>query len=133
MYEYDTNGRLSSVSQPTGEHTSLSTDVDASGAIARLRTDSTQQTALATNGNMLSVLHGKWLYSCSYHHSRFFSEDPLVVFILFLWFQKVHFWLEGELQRLDFTNITTTNQMHLFGDFCFEVWHFSVQFETSGS
>ena len=65
VYEYDTNGRLSSVSQPTGEHTSLSTDVDASGAIARLRTDSTQQTALATNGNMLSVLHGKWLYSCS--------------------------------------------------------------------
>ena len=67
LYDYDTNGRLASVTQPTGEHTALSTDVDPTGAVARLSTDHKDKVALATNGNMLSVLHGKWLFMCSTH------------------------------------------------------------------
>ena len=59
LYEYDENGRLSAVVQPTGERTAISTDVDPSGAIARLTTDSDQSHAFSTNGNMLSVMHGK--------------------------------------------------------------------------
>ncbi len=61
LYEYDENGRLSAVVQPTGERTIIATDVDPSGALAKLTTDSEQSHAFSTNGNMLSVLHGKFL------------------------------------------------------------------------
>lgn len=70
LYEYDENGRLAWIVEPTGERTRLSTDVDPQGAIARLSTDHKHQVALATNGNMLSVLHGKLLFMC--YNSHFF-------------------------------------------------------------
>ena len=85
LYDYDANGRLASVTQPTGEHTALSTDVDPTGAIARLSTDRKDKVALATNGNMLSVLHGKWLFMCSFLNSP--SLPPiLLLFPLFFHF-----------------------------------------------
>ena len=64
LYEYDNHGRLASLVQPTGERMSVSTDIEpAQGAIARLSTDgNTDSLSVATNGNMLSVLHGKWLF-----------------------------------------------------------------------
>lgn len=62
LYDYDTNGRLSSVIQPTGERTQVDTDVDPTGAIVRLNTERKDMVAMATNGNMLSILHGKWLF-----------------------------------------------------------------------
>lgn len=68
LYEYDVNGRMASVVEPTGERTVLSTDVDPTGAIVRLSTDRKDKVALATNGNMLSVLHGKLLFMCSTTH-----------------------------------------------------------------
>ena len=63
VYEFDENGRLSSVIEPSGELTALSTDVDGeSGALARLSTDKHRaRVTMATNGNLLSVMHGKWL------------------------------------------------------------------------
>ena len=72
MYEYDQHGRLSSLVQPTGQRMSVSTDIEPSaGAIARLSTDSNNGgLSVATNGNVLSVLHGKWLF-VSHTHSHF--------------------------------------------------------------
>ena len=63
LYQYDEHGRLASLVQPTGQRMSLSTDIEPSaGAIARLSMDSdTNGVSVATNGNVLSVLHGKWL------------------------------------------------------------------------
>ena len=60
FYEYDVNGRLAGVIQPTGERTVIETGVSTSGALARVRTDEKDTVAMAANGNMLSVLHGKW-------------------------------------------------------------------------
>ena len=59
IYQYDENGRLSEVIQPTGEKTVISTDVDATGALARIATEHVDKVAMATNGNLLSILHGK--------------------------------------------------------------------------
>lgn len=60
LYEYDENGRLASVVQPTGEVTSIGTDVKSpAGALVHLNTNSLRKVSLATNGNLLSVLHGK--------------------------------------------------------------------------
>ena len=59
LYEFDENGRLSYVIQPTGDRTVVNTDVDPSGAIVRLSTENKDLVAMATNGNTLSVLHGK--------------------------------------------------------------------------
>ena len=97
VYEYDDNGRLASVMEPTGEHTTLSTDVDPSGAIARLSTDKRDRVALATNGNLLSVLHGKWLLMCSKNLRRLSTQQAGVssltlLFSIFLnWFAFWHF------------------------------------------
>lgn len=77
VYEFDDNGRLASVIEPTGEHTTLSTDVDPSGAIARLSTDHRDRVAMATNGNLLSVLHGKWLFMCSQHTKLYLTYTQL--------------------------------------------------------
>ncbi len=62
VYEYDENGRLSSIIQPTGERTEIDTDVDPTGALVRLNTERKDLVAMATNGNMLSLLHGKWSF-----------------------------------------------------------------------
>ena len=64
LYEYDQNGRLSNVVQPTGERTLVRTDVDPTGALARLSTERKDKVAMATNGNMLSILHGKCFSMC---------------------------------------------------------------------
>ena len=67
LYEYDENGRLANVIQPTGELTGVNTDVAPSGAIVRISTDNKHDTvAIATNGNMLSILHGKCLITCAF-------------------------------------------------------------------
>ncbi|CAH1776702.1 unnamed protein product [Owenia fusiformis] len=66
FYEYDEIGRLAAVIQPTGEVTSVSTDVDSTGAVAHITTDERDAVAMATNGNMLSLLHGKAKTKISY-------------------------------------------------------------------
>ena len=61
FYEYDYNGRLSNVIQPTGERTRLGMDVNPSGAVTAVSTNERDQVSMATNGQMLSILHGKFL------------------------------------------------------------------------
>ncbi|XP_029639322.1 teneurin-m isoform X3 [Octopus sinensis] len=58
FYEYDMMGRLLKGSQPTGEITSLETDVNTTGSIVHVTTDSSDAVALATYGRVQSVLHG---------------------------------------------------------------------------
>ena len=65
VYNYDQNGRLREVIQPTGEVTSLDTDVDVTGALTRVRSGQNDAVVLATNGNLLSILHGKCGFLCS--------------------------------------------------------------------
>ena len=62
LYDYDENGRLREIVNPIGQRMTLTTDVDATGALARIDTEHKDQVVLATNGNLLSLLHGKcWL------------------------------------------------------------------------
>lgn len=66
-YEYDDTGRLTRIKQPTGEITSLSTDVNATtGSIVHVTTDSSDAVAMATYGSVQSVLHGKLAVFCSF-------------------------------------------------------------------
>ncbi|XP_074650354.1 teneurin-m-like [Tubulanus polymorphus] len=58
FYTYDTNGRLTRAIQPTGEIISIETDVDTTGAVVHVKTDDKTDVTMATNGNMLSILHG---------------------------------------------------------------------------
>ena len=58
FYDYDSNGRLSQVIQPTGDVMKILTDVDTTGAVAQIYTDQEPGVTLATNGNQLSILHG---------------------------------------------------------------------------
>ena len=60
LYNYDENGRLASVVLPTGEMTEVLTDVDASGALTHLSTGGADSVSMATNGNLLTIVHGKW-------------------------------------------------------------------------
>ncbi|CAE1311576.1 Teneurin-a,Teneurin-4,Teneurin-m,Tenascin [Acanthosepion pharaonis] len=60
FYKYDEMGRLLKGSQPTGEITSLQTDVNTTGSIVHVTTDSSDAVALATYGRVQSVVHGKW-------------------------------------------------------------------------
>ncbi|XP_076467550.1 teneurin-3-like isoform X4 [Babylonia areolata] len=57
-YEYDAMGRLQRISQPTGAVTVLETDVNATGSIVHVTTDSTDVVAMATYGSVQSVMHG---------------------------------------------------------------------------
>ena len=61
LYAYDETGRLLSVRQPTGQVTSLTTDINTSGSIVRMATGSRHVSAMATYGSVQSVLHGKCL------------------------------------------------------------------------
>ncbi|XP_064637221.1 teneurin-m-like isoform X2 [Lineus longissimus] len=74
FYEYDFNGRLSRVIQPTGEVMKILTDVDSAGAVAHISTDGKPDVTLATNGNLLSILHGEARSKISYT-----SDGSLVV------------------------------------------------------
>lgn len=58
FYKYDEMGRLLKGSQPTGEITSLQTDVNTTGSIVHVTTDSSDAVALATYGRVQSVVHG---------------------------------------------------------------------------
>ncbi|XP_071087575.1 teneurin-m-like isoform X3 [Haliotis cracherodii] len=57
-YEYDDMGRLLTISQPTGEITRLQTDVNTTGSIVHVTTDSSDVVAMATYGSVQSVMHG---------------------------------------------------------------------------
>jgi YD repeat-containing protein len=63
-YEYDRTGRISTIVNPTGSRTNFETDVDQSGAVVRVTDGSSKgrdgSTALATNGNVLTLVHGKY-------------------------------------------------------------------------
>jgi len=66
-YEYDKTGRIGVVVNPTGSRTTFDTDVDRSGAVVRVSDGSSRggrggSTALATNGNVLTLVHG--LFVC---------------------------------------------------------------------
>ena len=61
IYEYDENGRLASIVQPTGEMTAIGTDISREGALVVLNTHNVHKTSLATNGHTLTILHGKLL------------------------------------------------------------------------
>ena len=63
LYRYDDTGRLLTVRQPTGQITSLSTDVNATGSIVRVSTGMRQEQAMSTYGSVQSVMHGKCLLS----------------------------------------------------------------------
>ncbi|KAK6173150.1 hypothetical protein SNE40_016661 [Patella caerulea] len=58
MYKYDNMGRLLRISQPTGEITQLKTDVNTTGSIVHVTTDSSDVVAMATYGSVQSVMHG---------------------------------------------------------------------------
>ncbi|ESP00102.1 hypothetical protein LOTGIDRAFT_91191, partial [Lottia gigantea] len=51
MYKYDDKGRLLQISQPTGEITQLTTDVNTTGSIVHVTTDSSDVVAMATYGS----------------------------------------------------------------------------------
>ncbi|XP_041356776.1 teneurin-m-like isoform X3 [Gigantopelta aegis] len=57
-YRYDAMGRLLTISQPTGEITRLITDVNTTGSIVHVTTDSSDVVAMATYGSVQSVMHG---------------------------------------------------------------------------
>ncbi|XP_060065187.1 teneurin-m-like [Ylistrum balloti] len=56
-YSYDNRGRLLEVRQPTGEITTLATDVNTTGSIVRITTDNSDAVAMATYGSVQSVMH----------------------------------------------------------------------------
>lgn len=60
-YKYDDMGRLLKISLPTGEITQLQTDVNTTGSIVHVTTDSSDVVAMATYGSVQSVMHGKLL------------------------------------------------------------------------
>lgn len=60
FYEYDDTGRLLKVTQPTGEVINLTTDVNTTGSIVHISTDSHDAVAMATYGSVQSVMHGKF-------------------------------------------------------------------------
>jgi YD repeat-containing protein len=61
FYEYDENGRLASIVQPTGEVTAIGTDISPEGALVVLDTQNVHLATMATNGHTLALLHGKLL------------------------------------------------------------------------
>lgn len=66
-YEYDDMGRLLEVRQPTGEITTLTTDINTTGSIVHFNTDNSDTVAMATYGSIQSVMHGKFA-SYSFTH-----------------------------------------------------------------
>ncbi|XP_023930983.1 teneurin-m-like isoform X2 [Lingula anatina] len=66
FYEYDDNGRVSHVIQPTGEVTNVETDVTSTGAVVKVATDAADVVTMATNGNQLAYLHGNLRANISY-------------------------------------------------------------------
>lgn len=74
LYHYDDTGRLLTIRQPTGQITTLSTDINTTGSIVRVATGTRHVSAMATYGSVQSVMHGKLLaqppiftlyYSCT--------------------------------------------------------------------
>ncbi|KAK3100250.1 hypothetical protein FSP39_016934 [Pinctada imbricata] len=57
-YSYDDMGRLLEAKQPTGEITRLSTDVNTTGSIVRVNTDSSDSMMMATYDSVQSVKRG---------------------------------------------------------------------------
>ncbi|ELU08904.1 hypothetical protein CAPTEDRAFT_159800 [Capitella teleta] len=51
IYDYDENGRLATIVQPTGEMTAIGTDISAEGALVVLNTHGAHKASMATNGN----------------------------------------------------------------------------------
>ncbi|XP_061169948.1 teneurin-m-like isoform X4 [Saccostrea echinata] len=58
-YNYNDKGRLMETRQPTGEITSLVTDINTTGSIVRVNTDSSDVISMATYGSVQSVMHVK--------------------------------------------------------------------------
>ncbi|GFR86630.1 teneurin-m-like isoform X2 [Elysia marginata] len=82
LYSYDETGRLLNVRQPTGQVTSLTTDINTSGSIVRMATGSRHVSAMATYGSVQSVLHGKCLliylfFPLLFHFLCYSKEDNL--------------------------------------------------------
>ena len=95
LFEYDANGRLSGVTMPTGDMLSLTTDVDATGAVTRVTREtgtgmgsgadavmmlrrhvtSAKPIVLATNGKSLSLVHGKCGFPRSFSFVDVASTD----------------------------------------------------------
>ncbi|XP_056012586.1 teneurin-m-like isoform X7 [Ostrea edulis] len=59
FYNYNDMGRLVETRQPTGEITSLVTDINTTGSIVRVNTDSSDVISMATYGSVQSVMHVK--------------------------------------------------------------------------
>ncbi|XP_062616760.1 teneurin-2-like [Saccostrea cucullata] len=59
FYNYNDKGRLMETRQPTGEITSLVTDINTTGSIVRVNTDSSDVISMATYGSVQSVMHVK--------------------------------------------------------------------------
>ena len=70
-YKYDAMGRLLIISQPTGEITRLITDVNTTGSIVHVTTDSSDVVAMATYGSVQSVMHGKLLANPPFYKHHF--------------------------------------------------------------
>lgn len=63
FYNYNDMGRLMETRQPTGEITSLVTDINTTGSIVRVNTDSSDVISMATYGSVQSVMNGKCLHA----------------------------------------------------------------------
>ncbi|CAL1538216.1 unnamed protein product, partial [Lymnaea stagnalis] len=58
FYHYDDTGRLLTVRQPTGQITTLTTDINTTGSIVHVATGTRHVSAMATYGSVQSVMHG---------------------------------------------------------------------------
>ncbi|CAG5114545.1 unnamed protein product, partial [Candidula unifasciata] len=58
LYHYDDTGRLLTIRQPTGQITTLTTDINTTGSIVRVATGTRHVSAMATYGSVQSVMHG---------------------------------------------------------------------------
>ncbi|GFO18355.1 teneurin-3 [Plakobranchus ocellatus] len=66
LYAYDETGRLLTARQPTGQVTTLTTDISTTGSIVRMATGSRHVSAMATYGSVQSVLHGSTATNVTY-------------------------------------------------------------------
>lgn len=61
LYEYDDIGRLSAVVMPTGERSTIETDMDSAGARVTFLDEGVSLVSMSTNGNSMTRIQGNYL------------------------------------------------------------------------
>uniref|UniRef100_A0A2C9KDD1 EGF-like domain-containing protein n=1 Tax=Biomphalaria glabrata TaxID=6526 RepID=A0A2C9KDD1_BIOGL len=105
FYHYDDTGRLLTIRQPTGQITTLTTDINTTGSIVRVATGTSHVSAMATYGSVQSVMHGKLLANTPFPLFVFqkfyimgFNSFPLVVHAVVIFHDRMAASFNGHCQ-----------------------------------